>query len=396
MPVCIYCKEDKLSSEFSDEHVFPRAFCGHGNNWTMSEQVCERCNGVFSRYESHWAHSAVESMMRNFSGPLGRSKSVSRKIQPIEVTELYFMQRGDPLAYEAGFAYPNDAYLRPQLVEWPPGHVSVTGDTNGAQVLSSQLDKMIKAHEVFVTTPLPIDAPTKYEITRLLLDEQSFKTMETVESDDVRGVWLRHLGARTAVQSHHLGSTHQVTRRLALDDRERIYARAASSSDVGDFLNYVMSTQSLNNAQPPTQASDQEYLIRVSIHLPKVYRCVLKTGINLLCHVKGFDFVMNKIFDDLRKQLIDAGSDNAIMDRCWILGAGPNREADKNRFEDPTEIDRHDMVLDVDNRQVRFRLRLYGSMGYIGYLGKVSSDIADTFGEIRAAVDFMGTGVHLV
>lgn len=78
--------------------MLTRAFSGSGVNWTLVNMVCKKCNEKLSRYESHWSHSAVEAMMRNFSGPMGRSGSSSaRRSQPIECEDLYIIERDDEL-----------------------------------------------------------------------------------------------------------------------------------------------------------------------------------------------------------------------------------------------------------------------------------------------------------
>ena len=94
MPVCIYCSKTKSTAEFSKEHVLPRAFCGQGDNWTLVDKVCGECNRLFSAFESHWTHQALESMVRNFSGPVGRGgKSKEKRIQPTEIDHLYLVQK---------------------------------------------------------------------------------------------------------------------------------------------------------------------------------------------------------------------------------------------------------------------------------------------------------------
>jgi hypothetical protein len=397
MPVCIYCKKTKGPTDFANEHVFSRALCGQGNNWSLPELVCKKCNGIFSKSESHWARCAVESMMRNFSGPLGRSEQEGRRRQPIEVTELYLMLRGDPLAYDAGFAYPNLHFIRPQIAEWPPAYAANSSDQAAADEMYRQLQVMVDSNEMFVTEPMPDGSAHDFNVTRFVRTESGFQAVDAAMEDDAVGIWLRSQPPDHSLQSKMIGETHQVTRRIVLDDRDRLYARAASPADLADFMNIVMRTTPNPFAPRPGGKGNEELLIRISIKLVHVYRCVLKTGLNLLCHARGFGVAMAPEFNLVCRELIGGvPADSGILGRCWILGAGPAGVVDEEDFKQSGNFDIHEMVLDVNEGKARFRLRLFGSMAYVGYLGDVSPELAKRIGTIKAEVDFMGNGIRLI
>ncbi len=113
---CIYCALNKPENAFQPEHVFSRGLCGPGANWTLTQEVCIRCNERFSSHEAHWMRQAVEATARNFYGLEGRSeKDRFDRVQPIEVDDCYLLNKGDSSVYEAGFAFPADHHFRPQI-----------------------------------------------------------------------------------------------------------------------------------------------------------------------------------------------------------------------------------------------------------------------------------------
>ena len=157
MSTCIYCMQSKTHQEFSSEHVLSRAFCGQGNNWTLVNMVCRECNKQLSAFESHWAQSAVESMMRNFSGPIGRGKKAKKKrVQPTEVDDVYLAQRDDTLVYEAGFAFPNTFYLRPQIIQTSRGIVAPAADEEDGQALRAAVETLAALQHVELSKPIDV------------------------------------------------------------------------------------------------------------------------------------------------------------------------------------------------------------------------------------------------
>jgi hypothetical protein len=136
MPQCIYCMKVKPSAAFDPEHVFSRGLCGTGANWTLTEQVCNSCNGRFSAFEAHWMRQAIEAMARNFHGPESRSeKQRFDRVQPMELDHLYIVNRDDPNVYEAGFGFPNDHHYRPQILDTPRGLLPLAASLEDGEAL---------------------------------------------------------------------------------------------------------------------------------------------------------------------------------------------------------------------------------------------------------------------
>lgn len=70
MHTCIYCKKEKLDSEFNREHVIPRMMGRYVNAPVLSDcQVCQDCNSYFSKeIEDKIALDSFEAFLRMKSG----------------------------------------------------------------------------------------------------------------------------------------------------------------------------------------------------------------------------------------------------------------------------------------------------------------------------------------
>lgn len=69
MPICIYCLEDKPLSEFSRDHVIPESFGTFKNNFTLTQEVCAKCNQYFGdKLELFLGRDTYEGMTRFILG----------------------------------------------------------------------------------------------------------------------------------------------------------------------------------------------------------------------------------------------------------------------------------------------------------------------------------------
>ncbi|WP_409562736.1 HNH endonuclease [Hyphomicrobium sp. MC8b] len=395
MPVCIYCLKEKAPGEFSKEHVLTRAFCGRGENWTLLQTVCGVCNGILSKFESHWAGSAVEAMMRNFSGPRGRSSGGDARAQAMEVDELYLVQGDDPLVYEAGFAFPGDFYFRPQIVESGTGVVMVAANAEEGAALEKAVTESVGSGRFVLTEPTGSGLGW-YKTTTIVLDAATRKHVveSSVEASAPEGIWLRAL-ARGATFNDRDGTVRAITRRLALDDRGRLYLRAADAEDAANFFDRLSVAPQLL-PQRRYSADEQAVHVPVQIRLPLVYRCVLKTGLNLVAYSCGAETARDKAFDELRGEILDVGADAEVMHRCGFLGLRSRWTTWlwPDDFPPSRDEGEHRMMLDAHNGRLRFRLRFYGYLGYEGDLGPLPAGMTRDF-VLRVAIDHGRGGMRV-
>ena len=398
MPVCIYCSKIKLTAEFSKEHVLPRAFCGQGGNWTLVHMVCGACNGRLSAFESHWTHQALESMTRNFSGPVGRGgQSKEKRIQPIEIDHLYLVQKDDSIVYEAGFAFPNKHYFRPQIIQIGGGLMALAADEKEGQTLDSVIKDLRRLSEIALSRPLGTGDKKAFRIVRVSLDSsgKSYSVGSEREGTEPVGYWLRSYPEAAAVKRFD-GIERHLTPRCAVDDRKRLYFRARDWSEVAGFL----SNLAQGKLAPPEKfrkpsPGTQQVILGFRIELPLVYRAVLKTGLNLVAHLAGAPLARDAAFDDLRRILLDKDADSDVMERCTFSDhsmLAPGRA----EFPPGVNINQHRLMLDIFRGNLCFRMRLYGHVGYESILAPATSEIKSVITTSRVVVDFDSTGIREV
>jgi hypothetical protein len=396
MPICIYCCQQKARAEFPAEHVLTRAFCGQGNNWTLKDMVCLDCNGALSKFESHWANSAVESIMRNFSGPRGRVGNVGARAQPVEIDEFYAVQIDDPLVYEAGFAFPNDLYFRPQIVVSPAGLVSIAANAVDGAALETALANNVRKPPFEITDRDPQRSEYSIATVGINPSTQRFYLKAVRNAKASAGIWLRRLDDGAMFRDMN-GKDRVITPRLALDDRGRLYMRAKDLQAAAEFFDKFLQPPAPPQPTRNYRPGEQTFRPRVKTQLPLVFRCVLKTGLNLVAHVGGSQLALDRTFDELRAELFDTSVDAAIMRRCRFIRRLPAWLGWlPSSFPLPPETSQHRMMLDTHCGKIRFRLRLYGTLGYVAYLGRRNTTTSDRLPTTRVMVDFQTTGMRQV
>lgn len=401
MPTCIYCLEHKPSEKFDNEHVLTRAFCGQGKNWTLVDIVCRECNGKMSAFESHWTQSAVESVMRNFSGPKGRSsKSTASRMQPTEIDNLYIVQRGDSLAYEAGFAFPNQFYFRPQILVSNKGLVSIAANLADGELLKQAVTTLTQMPSLQLCQPKYEDGARKFTITELLRDAKTSRYVINAQSEDRKpnGYWIRDYPEPPTVADFD-GNERKLTPRLALDDRKRLYFRVQAPHEAIEILdNLIQGNMAPQANSPEFRADDQTLRIGINIKLPLLFRAVMKTGMNLVAHQFGAELVRGASFDEARRLLFHETEDDEVVRRSGFLRSQRFSICEMFRSSIPPAptTSEHRLMLDIHNGKLWFRMRLYGSLGYQCALANVTPEIKNTIFTTRVIVDFETTGIKKV
>lgn len=364
--ICIYCFEEKAASAFKPEHVLARALAGSGSNWTLTDCVCADCNSRFSRFEAHWTRQAIEGMARNFSGPQSRSgKDRFDRAQPLEANHVYLMRRGDPLVYEAGFAFPNEMHLRPQILETGAGLLCLTANADDGQRLEDALAS-IKSGRFAITVPnRRRDGHWRVADVELSRAQRAFAVAGWRWTELPEGIWLRAFPASGLADRDH--EEKSLTSRLALDHRGRLYLRAANLEAAVSFFDGFRQASADTADLSMGSAGDFWLTCRLEIDLTRVFRAVLKTGFNLFAHLFGAEAARNPTFAPLRLILLDDARGPKLA-----LGACTFDDTDDADFPKPASLDEHRLQLDqTPEGLLRFRLRLFGHIGYCAYLGVV-------------------------
>lgn len=395
MPVCIYCVKHKPAEYFSKEHVLPRAFCGEGNNWTLIDTVCSECNVLFSAYEYHWTHNAFESIMRNFSGPAGRKRKRGvRRAKTTDSDHIYIVKKGSPLVFEAGFAFPNDLYFRPQIIQSDDGLVTLAADMEDAKVFESEMSKLIRQQMIKLSWPIDNQGKRMFQMVALRKDEASKSYSVCFEKEEATfsGYRFRYHPEPSLIRRYN-GVERHLTPRCALDDKNRVYFRANGVSEVLELMSNLLRNK---NACQTTSSHEQPIeILRIDTKLPIVFRAVLKTGLNLFAYLAGANLAKDAAFADLRNILLDKNADQDVMERCKFLGSTSLIQC-RSKFPTRGNAEQHRLMLDIFRGKLYFRLQLYGSLGYEGILAEVTPSIQNAITVSRVVVDFNKNGFREV
>jgi hypothetical protein len=369
--ICVYCLGEKAASAFKPEHVLPRALAGSGSNWTLTDCVCADCNNRFSKFEAHWTRQAIEGMARNFSGPQSRSgKDRFDRAQPLETDHLYLVRRGDPLVYEAGFAFPNEMHLRPQVLETGTGLLCLAANAEDGQRLDDALAG-VRSGRFAITVPnRRRDGRWRVADVKISRAQGVFAVAGWRWTEQPEGIWLRGFPAGALVESD--SETKSLTSRLALDHRERLYLRAVNLETAVSFFDGFRRAQADTAGLSMGSAGDFWLVCRLEMDLTRVFRAVLKTGFNLFAYLFGAEAARDAAFAPLRMILLDDAHGPKLA-----LGACAFDDADDADFPKPASLDEHRLQLDqTPEGLLRFRLRLFGHIGYCAHLGVVPSGLA--------------------
>jgi hypothetical protein len=168
----------------------------------------------------------------------GRGGGSGNRRQPVEIDHLYAVQIDDPLVYEAGFAFPNDFYFRPQIIQTNAGLKCIAAHADDAQVLQKALTTLTATPKIEFTERLGSPPDYTFRVTTIVLNPNTrkFKSQSVRDERSSSGIWYRGLLESESLVDME-GQERALTPRLALDDRGRLYFRAAKIGDAVAFLN---------------------------------------------------------------------------------------------------------------------------------------------------------------
>jgi hypothetical protein len=169
--------------------------------------------------------------------------------------------------------------------------------------------------------------------------------------------------------------------------------RAATIDSVGEFMDKLFANRPAGpRPQLAPGPGNQTFFFGLQIDLIRVYKAVIKTGLNLVAHLYGDDIFGNGAFDQARRIVLANCETNEAATVCQMM---PGFTADFPR----APMDAHQMMLDEYNGVLRFRMRLYNSFGYSVSLGPMNDTLRGMVGPTlpkRVLVEFQTRGIREV
>lgn len=394
MPTCIYCLRTKPDDAFEPEHVLPRALCGTGLNWTLRHEVCLSCNGKFSKFEAHWLRQAIEALARNFSGPITRNeKDRFDRAQPMEIDDLYIVNRGDHLVYEAGFGFPSDFQYRPQIIDTLDGLLDVVANETDGVALEKAIERTVRTGKFQITVPMWKKRDGEFLTATVELNprRRRFQITQWTHESRASGIWLRSYPRESFLLHESMPAT-QITTRLALDHRRRLYLRSSNIETAVTFFDLFCCPTAPPRPTQHHEPGDQTVAFGISIDKSRVYRAVLKTGFNVFCYCFGADAARHADFQPLRDiLLIEKVGEEKALHACRM------DDGSDDDFPKSETGDDHRMQIDVTNEgYLRFRLRLFNAIGYYAHLGVVPVELRSSLHPRRIVVAYGAEGMREV
>lgn len=383
---CIYCSDSGPASKFDDEHVFSRALCGRGLNWTLINRVCKACNNRFSKFENELLQQAAETIVRGFRGPHGRTAGSSKteRIQPLKINHLYVQNIGDDLVYEGGFSFPSEFYFRPQMIDvGNDTMLSLVTDQSEIKAFEDALSKFFEGAKS-ITLPRPKNQK-EYEIVTYENTQNHWRVTKRELNKVPSDVFFREIKQSPTLPI--------ITSRLAQNDDGRLFIRADDLKAVGSFIDLMFANKpALPRSILPIKPGDQTFLFSLEINYIKVYKAVLKTGLNLVAHFFGNEVLHNEGFDRLRKIVLEDIESSGAKTICQM-----STEVTSD-FPKVTG-DCHQMMIDEFNGTIRFRMRLYNHFCYTAILVTLNEQLRKQIIlklPKRILVDYQSSGIQEV
>jgi len=126
---CIYCKETKVTSDFSREHVLPEAFGQFKGTLVLHDAVCRECNQYFGNtLDNILARGSMQGAIRYFRGvrPLKKFSDVDRERvklsarapgqENLRQAEFVETPEGEGLTFTPGITYQSISSNKEQFV----------------------------------------------------------------------------------------------------------------------------------------------------------------------------------------------------------------------------------------------------------------------------------------
>lgn len=368
---CVYCGR---SGPFNDEHILARAFAGSGENWTLKDLVCVRCNKLFSTYERAWTSEPGAAMARIYWGPAGRErKGQAYQVHPSE--NIFLLSDDDAVAYEVDILRGLQPRVRAQVVSTPSSIFSTAGDADGAKRLADATNAFLKERAITIQKRDNF-GPNQFRVAIIALDgTPRFERLEWRSKP--APVWVDWFQEGVKVSSDP---------RMSVDAFGRLRFRVSKLRNVTELLNRMFSEEITSPAAGEFEPGKYTIAVRSIYDVGKVHRAVAKT-------------LLNYAIDEFGPTWIASPGFRPALDYCRGLIGDPPNHPFVGVMDNLTGIsafdsappERHALALCSNSKLVIGLVKLYGGSVYRVHLGPHPPDGMRGF--VRAVqIDYNGVG----
>ncbi|WP_241291980.1 HNH endonuclease [Burkholderia stabilis] len=294
---CIYCSS---LGPFSDEHMIPAGLGADDNRYLLHDMVCETCNTtVFSPLELEWLRNSPTAIGRIFMQAKGRKRG-SKKNPPKLGAGPKVVVTPEGYTAEAEIGYQGKATILPQMILVDEHQCSVTGSNKDEfDRFVSQVQEWFGS-SIACASKLDETATHKFKIATFLWEDGRYIEHGQMGADELPASCLLYIPI--APNEHgKFASNSRLFRRpngqivlrlrsdLPLDSALTAFRKVGENLDLSTLVESDLKNPLVN--------------IGFSFQLDVTGRVLAKTGLNILGHLLGADYVGHPAFQSIKKSI---------------------------------------------------------------------------------------------
>ena len=290
---CVYCGG---GGPFDEEHVFSAGMGGDDKSFVLVDLVCCKCNNkIFSKLELSVMRRSPTGLRRKFSQSKSRDRG-SKTRAPSIVTSSHFIIDNHGRCLEAEYAIDGTNTMLAQiLIEDNKVYFTASDDTHLRKLYSS-LARVLEVPVIHLIDKVE-GSNSIFDVTTYEWFEDEYRQLasEVLSEPPATGIWLQTFADK------HPNASPRVYQRLA----GQLNLRIPSKGDPAQFLRSMRRTlpsMSIKKESTTENLIEQPIIhIEMNADLESTTRVLAKTGVNLLIHTFGKEFVTRPEFDEVKK-----------------------------------------------------------------------------------------------
>ena len=290
---CVYCGS---GGPFNEEHVFSAGMGGNDKSFILIDLVCCKCNSeIFSKLELSVMRRSPTGIRRKFSQSKSRDRGPNTRAPSIE-TSSHFIIDNHGRCLEAEYAADGTNTMLAQiLIEDNKVYFTASSDTH-LRKLYSELARALEMPVIHLIDKVKGSNKT-FDVTTYewFEDEYIQLASEVLSKPPAIGIWLETFADK------HPNASPRVYQRLA----GQLNLRIPPKGDPAQFLRSMRRTLPSMSAkkESTTESLIEQPIVHIEMNadLESITRVLAKTGVNLLIHTFGKEFVARPEFDKVKK-----------------------------------------------------------------------------------------------
>ncbi|WP_322082660.1 hypothetical protein [Burkholderia sp. BCC1972] len=294
---CIYCSS---LGPFSAEHMIPAGLGADDKRYLLRNMVCKTCNTtVFSPLELEWLRNSPTAIGRIFMQAQGRKRG-SKENPPKLGAGTKVVVTPEGYTAEAEIGYQGKATILPQMILVDEHQCSVTGSKKEEfDRFISQVQEGLGA-SISCASKLGGTSTRKFKITAFVWEDGSYIEHSQIAADELPAASFLHFpiepnehGKFTSNSRLFRRPNGQVVLRLRndlpLDKALTAFRKVVEGLDLATLVESDLRNPLVN--------------IGFSFQLDVTARVLAKTGLNILGHLLGADYVGHPAFQNIKKAI---------------------------------------------------------------------------------------------